>query len=355
MSAGFCEGPVVAKITTTHPIFAEGVARTAWRRLRQMRSDPPGEAAKPPRRAVFSAALEQAEQLFSGAASADYMIKPILVFYGFNQACRAMAACCTQLNDQTFRPLGHGLSAPDTQGDLADLKLTPAQASRKRKQDSMLATLQAMLGSPSWSDPSTVGQIWSANPDLADVRLPSSRDPVAVWIGINATTHDPAVPLHVVIHQVSGLSGTGESDILQLLRTSYPTVADTLPPDSRHFDGNPPPPLIIEGNGKANLHRSLPLNGRNPTELIDQKTMWRENNTWLIPKIGGSDAVPHVLVLWWALLFGLSMRDRYEPEGWTTDLDPDKNGDAVTLEIMLDKSMAECPELIVDTITSWQT
>ena len=115
-----------------------------------------------------------------------------------------------------------------------------------------------------------------------------------------------------------GLSGS-ESDILQLLGTSYPTVAATLPADPRHFDGNPPPPTIIGSNGRANLCRSLPLNGRNPTELIDQSVMWRKDFTFLIPKIGGSDAMPHVLVLWWALLFGLSMRARYEPEGWTTD------------------------------------
>ena len=108
----------MGRITATHPIFADGMARTAWRRLRQMRSDPPGEAAEPPRRAVFSAALEQAEQLFSGAASADYMIKPILVFYGFNQACRALAVCSTQLNDETFRPLGTGSEHPIRKGGL---------------------------------------------------------------------------------------------------------------------------------------------------------------------------------------------------------------------------------------------
>ena len=47
--------------------------------------------------------MEQAEQLFSGAASADYVIKPILILYGFSQACRAMAASSSALDHQTFR------------------------------------------------------------------------------------------------------------------------------------------------------------------------------------------------------------------------------------------------------------
>jgi hypothetical protein len=42
--------------------------------------------------------MEQTEQLFTGAASADYVIKPILIFYGFSQACRAMAASSSALD-----------------------------------------------------------------------------------------------------------------------------------------------------------------------------------------------------------------------------------------------------------------
>jgi YaaC-like Protein len=108
--------------------------------------------------------------------------------------------------------------------------------------------------------------------------------------------------------------------------------------DHRHFDGEPPP-TIIGSNGRANLFRSLPPKGRDPDQLCTQETMWRDNQTWLIPKLGGIDGPPHVLVLWWALLFALSMRARYEPEGWTKDLDPDdQSAIAVTL-----KPCSTCP------------
>jgi hypothetical protein len=347
-------------ITATNPMFATNISRTAWRRLRQMRSNPPGEAAKPPRRAVFSAALEQAEQLFSGAASADYMIKPILVFYGFNQACRALAACSTQLNDETFRPLGHGLSAPDTQGQLPDLKLTPAQPSRKRKrpQDSMLATLQAVLGSPSWSDSFTLGQLWSANPDLAKVPLPDNPYPEALRVNIGIGQGFDT--LTVALSQVSSrlFAGADESDIQELLKSSYPELADSLPPESRDFAGLDT--TIDLAHDKVNIYRLLPWKWghegrdvpRDIREVFDRVGMSRDNEHWLIPKLGGSPTPPHILVLWWALLFALSMRARYDPEGWTTDLDPDQGASAVVLETMLDMSMGICPELIVETMPS---
>jgi len=65
--------------------------------------------------------MEQAEQLFTGAASADYVIKPILIFYGFSQACRAMAVSSSALDYRTFRPRSHGLEVTAQPAELADL------------------------------------------------------------------------------------------------------------------------------------------------------------------------------------------------------------------------------------------
>jgi YaaC-like Protein len=134
--------------------------------------------------------MEQAEQLFTGAASADYVIKPILIFYGFSQACRAMAASSSALDYRTFRPRSHGLEVTAQPAELADQKLAP----RPEASTSMLATLQTMLGFPPWSEPLTLGQLWSANPDLAEVPLPNCADPEALRIGINQIDSDPAIP-----------------------------------------------------------------------------------------------------------------------------------------------------------------
>ncbi|HEX6758634.1 MAG TPA: hypothetical protein VF086_09540 [Propionibacteriaceae bacterium] len=294
--------------------------------------------------------MEQAEQLFSGAASADYVIKPILIFYGFSQACRAMAASSSALDHETFRPRSHGLEVTAQPAVLADLKVAP----RHEASTSMLATLQTMLGSTPWSEPLTLGQLWSANPDLAEVPLPDCAAPEALRIGINQISSDPAIPLQVRISQLSRrlLTGTDESDVQQLLSTTYPIVADTLPPNPPQFGGKPPP--TIDGDDvKVNVLRSLPLDGRDLTQVIEQRTMWRDSQSWLIPRLGGTVGPPHLLVVWWALLFALSMRARYDPERWTRDLDPDQSASsAVVLETMLDMSMGICPELLVETMPS---
>jgi hypothetical protein len=168
----------------------------------------------------------------------------------------------------------------------------------------------------------------------------------------------PSDPLEVVIHQLPRrlLAGADEYDIQRLLRTTYPELADSLPPQGL-LD-----PVIDGAEDKVHLHRSLPSDsGRHEDDLlspydVDQGAtkigMWRGNKRWLIPKLGGNPAPPHILVLWWALLFALSMRARYDPEGWTRDLDPDQSTSAVVLETMLDMSMGICPELIVEAMPS---
>jgi hypothetical protein len=322
-----------------------------------MRSSPPGEAARSPRRAVFSAALEQAEQLFSGAASADYVIKPILIFYGFNQACRAIPASSSTLDHRTFRPRSHGMDVVAQPADLAGVKLAPRPSPTAT---SMLATLQTMLGSPPWSEPVTLGQLWSANPDLAEVPLPNNPYPVALHVTISVGGMEPSDPLKVVLHQLPSrlLAGADESNVQQLLRTAYPDLANSVRAQPLDFLGTR---MAIDlADDKVNLYRRLPWNWDQEgwilpsdiSKVLAKIGMWRENEHWLIPKLGGNPAPPHILVLWWALLFALSMRARYEPERWTRDLNPDQSSSAVVLETLLDMSMGICPELIVETMPS---
>jgi hypothetical protein len=75
---------------------------------------------------------------------------------------------------------------------------------------------------------------------------------------------------------------------------------------------------------------------------------------WLIPAIGdGSDDL-HPVLLWWALLFGLSLLARYEPIAWRTALDPDRSSLAFPLERLLDDALDTVPELLYQAITHQQ-
>jgi YaaC-like Protein len=70
---------------------------------------PPGHAARGERKEVYSAAMEQAEQFLTASDDIGYEIKPILLYYGFNQMLRAVAAVCYQPRDN-WKFGHHGLS-----------------------------------------------------------------------------------------------------------------------------------------------------------------------------------------------------------------------------------------------------
>lgn len=57
------------------------------------------------------------------------------------------------------------------------------------------------------------------------------------------------------------------------------------------------------------------------------------------------------LLLWWILLFGLSLLARYEPADWRKALDPDVAGAAVLVESLLDEALHELPRLLTDALT----
>jgi hypothetical protein len=58
----------------------------------------------------------------------------------------------------------------------------------------------------------------------------------------------------------------------------------------------------------------------------------------------------HPLLLWWALLYSLSMDARYDPSHWTENIDVDMSALAVELEVVLSKALSVCPQLILHAI-----
>ena len=56
-------------------------------------------------------------------------------------------------------------------------------------------------------------------------------------------------------------------------------------------------------------------------------------------------------MLWWALLYGLSILARYEPEQWIDALDINRCDLAVPIEAALDEALRVVPECIRDALT----
>lgn len=75
------------------------------------------------RRKTYGAALEQAQQLFTAASSVGIATRPLLLFYGLSQCCRATAAAVKHVHNNDYSLSGHGIKAnpPTLVGALADV------------------------------------------------------------------------------------------------------------------------------------------------------------------------------------------------------------------------------------------
>jgi hypothetical protein len=69
-----------------------------------------------------------------------------------------------------------------------------------------------------------------------------------------------------------------------------------------------------------------------------------------LPELAG-DLCPMPLMLWWALLIGLSSLARYRPAAWTAAIDLDQSALAVSLERVLDVATARLPWRIFQALT----
>jgi YaaC-like Protein len=76
-----------------------------WNRIRMTRADPPGQANQGARRAAFSAALQQFEELMVAAAAVGLAARPLPLFYALGQAGRALLAAW----GPNYEIRGHGL------------------------------------------------------------------------------------------------------------------------------------------------------------------------------------------------------------------------------------------------------
>jgi hypothetical protein len=75
-----------------------------------------------------------------------------------------------------------------------------------------------------------------------------------------------------------------------------------------------------------------------------------DDERYVYPVLGGSDVPLYPLLVWWSVLFALSMLARYEPASWTKLLDVDSSPDAVPLEALLNEALDTCPQLILHAI-----
>jgi hypothetical protein len=298
--------------------------------------------------------MEQSAQLFNAAAAIDYTSRPILLFYGLSQAGRAIAAASTAADNASYRLSGHGIECPDLsqRPPLHRLKLVD----NGRGSFTQLASL---LSSGSLPQVAPFGQVWAALPDLRDSPVNTE--------GIEYKP--PLQCLEEYREDVDVLTGTirlpwrvGKAPNAQEIETllgAYPTLSDC---ETLEIYADP---IGVGGDGFNAIHDHVVLDVMERVGFL----WWAEiafktsagsptqsyigaDDLWLFPAMGGGSRPMHPLLIWWALLYALSMLARYEPASWINHLDVDASPNAVALETALDRALDACPQLVLHTIHS---
>jgi hypothetical protein len=98
------------------------------------------------------------------------------------------------------------------------------------------------------------------------------------------------------------------------------------------------------------FYEDIGAGGRNPRPVSQFVSEHRfAGEYWLIPRVGsGGDLLPPLL-LWWVLLFGLSLIARYEPALWRSALDIETPL-AAPLGSLLDDALEAVPHWILNAL-----
>lgn len=304
---------------------------------------------------MFTSALEQAEQLFGAAASVGVATKPLLVFYGLSQAGRAVAAVHAV---DAWRLSGHGIKAGRQAGtgqQLAELTVDPEAGGS-------FGRLVNVLESSTVPAHTRLGNLWPLLSETARHPLPGSADDRALSVRADHTGWATGIP-GVTVDEIpvrfaeigesepSDASGLGadyssQADALDRYLSRYPTLSNRQP----FTAGGQPIGLQRAGDETCSVSFRLPheaLTKYPSPDALGAAVGVRSRGRWRVyPSLDNEDRPVHPMLVWWAVLFRLSMLARYEPEEWETMTNVNTSTDAVPIEHLLGAAISAVPELL---------
>ena len=308
------------------------------RLLRGSRAKPPYRArADDHRRGLYGASLEQFEQLLIAAEAVGPSSRPLPLFYALSQAGRAIVAARGEYPEVDGHGLGEDRQTPAAANLLhRRVKRRPAQNGR----DAFGAVSRA-IGSPEPKTPIELGEVWVGLPDTymipASAWQPDWR-PVLVVFDDNPWKNKEGE----VEVQVASFGGNPHHDEMStVVARRYPS----LPGGTK---------LARKGNGSTTLPPGnwiavLSWNSEHDVDSIAPKNHGISStgsSRHLRPTLASDSELLNPLMLWWVLLFGLSVFARYHPSLWMEALEVDRSELAVPLEGILDKGLSVIPALV---------
>ncbi|MGW6783553.1 YaaC family protein [Streptomyces sp. NPDC054987] len=329
-----------------------------WRELRGLRSGVPGPArSNSQRRSVFIASLEQAQQFTEAAMSAGPATRPVQIFYALSQFGRAISAASTLVSGADWRLKGHGIGTKnlDASKGLASVGVTP------HAKGSLPGVAKALGARPFDADVElTLAALWPLIPETERVPLPGAREVSTLSVNPTRVVQDGAerwvrLHLHPVSSQVR-VKAEADRAALEEFLSRYPSLKgwarDALPNPSAAAWGQ------ADGLGGEHLEISVPIEQGIPQYEDEGRATARAratayrgpNDLFVFPSVGAMGDQVHPLLVWWAVLFGLSILARYEPEHWASIIDIDQSADANAVEHVLEQALAVVPHLALRAI-----
>ncbi|MGO4651134.1 YaaC family protein [Arthrobacter sp. 2RAF22] len=340
--------------------------KETWQRVRALRSQEIGKAAGGARRSTFNAALEQAEQLFTAAATVGTATQPILLFYGLNQLGRAIAAASTQVANSEYRLTGHGIKDNKLQ-DAANHGL--AQLEVRGLDSGAFPTVAQALGCSAMKDNVKLGDLWDLLPYTDRFPLPSQgvsqrlildaesahivRGPEAARarlyplpVSLQTTAGDPTAGRDTI----DGGRIAEEYTALQRFLQDYPTLAGW---QTTNTPGQPIP--YQHGFSGEDQYLVLPLilpkpAGETESSDFDSRSVDYHGVHYVYPCLDSSGLPAHPFLIWWAALFVLSRLARYQPNEWLELTSVSQSAHAVAIEHILGEALRAVPELALAAI-----
>lgn len=328
-----------------------------WRDLRGLRSGIQGPSSTDSqRRAVFVASLEQAQQFVEAAIHAGPATRPVQLFYGLSQFGRAISAASSLTKATDWRLKGHGIGTKslDASRGLASVRVIPGA-------NGSLPGVARALGVKSFDAGKelTLGELWPLIPETESVSLPGAEAVAALSVSSAGLTTDGTerwarLQLFPVKSEVRA-KAEGDQAHLEGFLSRYPTLQGWVRDDFPHasaIDWEQE-----EGSPRERLHLFVPVEptpsggdeGR--ATMRARATAYRgPNDLFLFPSVGTMAEPAHPLLVWWAVLFGLSILARYEPEHWATIIDIDESPDANAVEHVLEQAVEVVPHLALRAI-----
>lgn len=329
-----------------------------WRELRGLRTGVVGPARETPeRRAVFVAALEQAQQFTEAAESAGPATRPVQIFYALSQFGRAIAAASGLLGQDAWRLKGHGIGTRniDASQGLALVEVTPTA------KGSFPTVARAIGAEPlEAQNPLKLGELWPLIPEAQNVPLPAASGLPAMYFSPGSLIHRNdemwcRISLYPVPREVRARAELDRKTVDAFL-ANYPSLKGWS-----HTPDVPDHTVWHErSNGSAEeLEVFLPSALKHPigpddgrAEALKRATLYRgPRDAYAFPAFGGMTGPVHPLLAWWAALFGLSILARYEPASWAEIIDINGSATANAVENLLDQAIVVIPHMALMAIT----